>query len=204
MAMCGRWQRRWSAPGLLIAALAAAGCGPGHGMTLGRVQGKVSFKGAPLTYGTVSFVPDTSKGTDGPIATGTIQKDGSYILSTDEGGDGALVGHHKVSIVGLDPTPVNKTDEKPLPTPEESPLEFLKSRAKGAQRARAPSRKAEATAATPAPAETFVDRGGRTYRYVIPKKLGVAEESGLTVDVARGSNIINFDIAEDGTARVGK
>jgi hypothetical protein len=188
------WRWLWCAPGLLAAAL--AGCGPGHGMTLGRVQGKVTFKGEPLKYGTVSFVPDASKGNDGPIATGNIKSDGTYILSTDEGGDGALVGHHRISIVGLDPAPVNPNDQ-PMPTPEGSPLEFLKSRGKGGgQQPRARS-KAAAT-----PEDTFTDRGGRVYRYVVPKKLGVAEESGLEVDVARGSNTINFDIDESGKVRI--
>jgi hypothetical protein len=166
---------------------------------LGRVQGKVTFKGEPVKYGTVSFVPDTTKGTDGPIAMGNIKSDGTYILSTDEGGDGAVVGHHKVSIVGLDPTPVTKADENPSPTPEESPLEVMKARAKSAQQARrGPSGKAAAAAQ----GDTFTDRGGRTYRYVIPMKLGLAEESGLKVEVTRGSNTINFEIAEDGTTRI--
>jgi hypothetical protein len=173
-------------------------------MTLGRVQGKVTYKGEPLKYGTVSFVPDASKGTDGPIATGTIKEDGTYILSTDEGGDGALVGHHKVSVVGLDPTPISKDQEKAPPTPQESPLEFLKGRAKGAQQPRRAPKKAEGADATAKPGDTFTDRGGRTYRYVVPKKLGVPEESGLEVDVARGSNTINFEISEDGTARIVK
>jgi hypothetical protein len=195
------WRLQWYAPGLLAAAL--TGCGPGHGMTLGRVQGKVSFKGEPVKFGTVSFVPDASKGTDGPIATGTIKSDGTYILSTDEGGDGALVGHHKVSVVCLDPTPVTKAGDQPLPTPDAAPLEFMKNRAKALDQARrVPSRKAAAEAA--AQGDTFTDRGGRTYRYVVPKKLGVPEESGLEVDVARGSNTINFEIAEDGTVRIVK
>jgi len=164
-------------------------------MTLGRVQGKVTYKGEPLKYGTVSFVPDASKGNSGPIATGNIKEDGTYILSTDEGGDGALVGHHKISIIGLDPAPMNPND-KPMPTPEESPLEFLKTRGKGGQQPRA---KAKAAAIQE---DTFTDRGGRVYRYVVPKKLGVPEESGLEVDVARGSNTINFDIDESGNARI--
>jgi hypothetical protein len=186
-----RWL--WCAPGLLAAAL--AGCGPGHGMTLGRVQGKVTYKGEPLKYGTVSFVPDASKGNSGPIATGSIKEDGTYILSTDEGGDGALVGHHKISIIGLDPAPINPND-KPMPTPQESPLEFLRARGQGGRQPRAGG-KAAATQE-----DTFTDRGGRVYRYVIPKKLGVPEESGLEVDVARGSNTVNIDISEDGKARV--
>jgi hypothetical protein len=194
-----RWRLPWYAPGLLAAAL--VGCGPGHGMTLGRVQGKVTSKGEPVKFGTVSFVPDASKGTSGPIATGTIKSDGTYILSTDEAGDGALVGHHKISVVGLDPTPVTKDGDKPLPTPDASPLEFMKNRAKAVDQARrAPRHKAEAEA----PGDTFSDRGGRVYRYVTPKKLGVPEESGLEVDVARGSNTINIEVAEDGTARIVK
>ncbi len=194
-----RWRLPWYAPGLLAAAL--AGCGPGHGMTLGRVQGKVTYKGEPVKFGTVSFVPDASKGSDGPIATGTIKSDGTYILSTDEGGDGALVGHHKISVVGLDPTPVTKDGDKPLPTPDQAPLEFMKNRAKALdQSRRPPPRKAGAEAT----GDTFSDRGGRAYRYVTPKKLGVPEESGLEVDVASGSNTIDIEVAEDGTARIVK
>jgi hypothetical protein len=182
--------------------MALAGCGSGHGLSLGRVQGKVTYMGEPVKFGTVFFVPDVSKGTDGPSAMGIIKDDGTYILSTDSGGDGALVGHHKVGVVGLDPTPITKADAPPLPNPEEAPLEFMKAKGKLAQQAGRAPRKAAAAAA--AQGDTFTDRGGRTFRYVIPKKLGVAQESGLEVDVASGSNTINFDIAQDGTVRIGK
>jgi hypothetical protein len=195
-----QWRWCWYAPGLL--ALAVAGCGPGHGLTLGRVQGKVTYKGEPVRYGTVFFVPDLLKGTDGPSAMGIIKDDGTYTLSTDSGGDGALVGHHKVGVVGLDPTPIQKASAKPLPDPEEAPSDYMQAKGKLAQQARRAPRKAAAAVA--AQGDTFTDRGGRTYRYVIPKKLGNYEESGLEVDVARGSNTIDFDIAEDGTARIGK
>ena len=63
------------------------------------VQGRVTLNGQPLTQGTVTFVPDTSRGTEGPIATGTIQPDGTYELSTArEAGDGAVVGFHCVRV----------------------------------------------------------------------------------------------------------
>jgi hypothetical protein len=39
---------------------------------------------------------------------------------------------------------------------------------------------------------------------VIPQKLGLAEESGLEVDVSSGSNTVNIEISEDGKARVAK
>jgi hypothetical protein len=193
-------QGNWYAPGLLVI-LVIAGCGPGNGLNLGRVQGKVTYKGQPVKYGTVSFVPDAKKGTDGPIATGNITQDGSYILSTSEAGDGAIVGHHRVSVVGLDPSPVAKTDEKPQPNPEESPLEVMKARGKGLMDAQ---RGIVKKAAAKLQEDTFTDRGGRVFRYVVPKKFGLAEESGLETEVTRGSNTINIDIAEDGTARVAK
>lgn len=197
-------QRRacWCAPGILAVAVAVAlaGCGPGHGLTLGRVKGKVTYKGEALKYGTVSFVPDSNKGTDGPIAMGNITEDGTFVLSTSDAGDGAVVGHHKISVVGLDPSPVAKANEKPAPDPEESPLEVMKNRANALQKARRTPKKAAAKA----PEDTFTDRGGRVFRYVIPKKLGMAEDSGLEADVARGSNTIDIEVAEDGTARVAK
>ena len=110
-------QRRWCwyALGLLTAALALPGCGSDNGLSLGRVHGKVIYKGEPVKYGTVSFVPDPSKGTKGPIAMGTIKDDGSYVLSTSDAGDGAVVGHHKISVVGLDPTPIPGKAPAPFP-----------------------------------------------------------------------------------------
>jgi hypothetical protein len=195
-----RWRSWRYAP--VVMAVALAGCGPGNGLTLGRVQGKVTFKGEPVRYGTVSFVPDTTKGSDGPMAMGNIKDDGTYVLSTSDPGDGAVVGHHKVSVVGLDPTPVTKTEQKAAPDPEKSPLEVMKARAKGLEQARH-GLIGKAAAAKPAE-DTFTDRGGRVYRYVVPKKLGVPQESGLEVDVAGGSNSINIEIGEDGTARIGK
>jgi hypothetical protein len=184
------------APWLLTVALALSGCGSNNGLSLGRVQGKVTFKGEPIKYGTVSFVPDASKGTTGPIAMGNIKDDGSYVLSTSDAGDGAVVGHHRISVVGLDPTPI--PGEKPAPNPEESPLEVMKARAKGLHKPPVSSKGAEAKVA----GDTFTDRGGRVYRYIIPMKLGIAEESGLEVDVSSGSNSVNIEISEDGKARI--
>ena len=46
------------------------------------VKGKVTYKGQPLTKGTVRFEPDGY----GRMATGKIQPDGTYVLSHVEGG----------------------------------------------------------------------------------------------------------------------
>ena len=43
---------------------------------------------------------------------------------------------------------------------------------------------------------------GKTFRVVLPEKVGSTETSGISVEVSRGSNTLNFDIAEDGTAKI--
>lgn len=73
---------------------AALGCG-GRG-TLHPVRGHVqAADGRRATFGTVEFMADPG----GQIATGAIQPDGSFRLSTIRDGDGAVAGRHRVIIV---------------------------------------------------------------------------------------------------------
>jgi hypothetical protein len=89
---------------LLLAGL-PFGCGSGDEKTPTTlpVTGKVTYKGEPVTKGTITFQPD-----DGRPATGEIQPDGTYKLSTFADKDGAVPGHHKVMIVAntADPTKI--------------------------------------------------------------------------------------------------
>ena len=87
-------------PGALCAALAlslATGCG---GPKLAPVSGKITVAGQPATRGTVTFMPEESKGTSGKAAVGEIGPDGTYTLRTFDPGDGAIVGHHRVLVSG--------------------------------------------------------------------------------------------------------
>jgi hypothetical protein len=174
---------RWLVLGLLATLI---GCS-GNGLTLGRVTGKVMYKGEPVRFGSVMFEPDTTKGTNGPSALGNITKDGTYTMSTEQAGDGAVVGDHKVGVMGLDPDPINT---KEAPDPETDPLNYLKGKARMARPA--PSKKEE----------TFTDRGGRTFRYVTPKSLYNPGTSGIVAKVSRGTNTVNINIKEDGTAEI--
>jgi hypothetical protein len=61
-----------------------------------RVSGHVTRKGQPVTKGTVNFMPvDLAKSR---AASGEIQSDGSYTLTTQDPGDGALAGDYRVVI----------------------------------------------------------------------------------------------------------
>jgi hypothetical protein len=95
---------------LLAALLLGCGCGcgakgAGSSPTLIPVKGKVTFKGQPLTTGTVRFEPEDY----GRPATGALQSDGTFVLSTLTEGDGVVAGHHRVSIIGANATSKSKS-----------------------------------------------------------------------------------------------
>jgi hypothetical protein len=188
--------RTWSALAILVG---LAGCGPGNGLTLGRVQGKITYKGEPVRWGSVVFVPDASKGTEGPPAMALISREGTYAMATESADDGVIVGFHKVGITGFDPTPIAKPEGEEEPPDE--PLEKLAAKAQASKKARmggrGPSRKKSDVIT-----RTLVD--GKTYRVIVPEKVLEPTTSGIQVEVARGSNTMDFDIQEDGTVQIDK
>lgn len=87
--------RNWTAPMLMFAGVALitiGGCGWGE-LPMAAVEGKVLYRGEPLQFGNVIFQPQ-----EGPPAQGRIQSDGTFRLSTQHRGDGAVLGNHRVSI----------------------------------------------------------------------------------------------------------
>lgn len=96
---------------LSVCAAGLSGCGS-SGPEMGRVYGKVSFNGKPVTKGTVSFVTTSP---DGRNATGAIGEDGSYTLQTENPGDGALLGDYKVGLVSRDEVVLDYIPAKRVP-----------------------------------------------------------------------------------------
>src|SRR5262249_26962492 len=79
------------------------GCS-GDDSGLGRryqVTGKVTYKGAPVPHGTITFVPTKPPPPEGRAATGEI-KDGSYSLSTTGNQDGALPGDYNIAVIATE------------------------------------------------------------------------------------------------------
>jgi hypothetical protein len=176
---------------LLVAVLTTlSACGPGNGLNLARVSGKVTYKGEPVKNGTVFFKPDEGKGTVGPAAVGSITSNGTYIMSTESAGDGAIVGHHKVGITGVEPVATSTVEEY---DPEKDAGGYMKAKSKtAAQAARGATKKNE---------EIFTDKGGKKYRYVVPMKFSNPEESGIIVKID-GNQTVNFDIDDSGNVRI--
>ncbi len=94
---------------VLASALVAGGCsGPAHPPTA-KVHGKVTYKGEAVAAGRISFVPTTLDGGTSRPASGGIQADGSYTLSSFAEGDGVSPGDY---IVTIDPRSGVLSDEE--------------------------------------------------------------------------------------------
>jgi hypothetical protein len=189
--------RKWQGLATVAVAVVICGCGSGNGLTMGRVSGLVTYKGTPVELGEVLFVPDSNKGTSGVPSMGPIGKDGRYIMSTQESGDGVIAGYHKVGIRALDPEPVTK-DEAPQLDPETLSGRELMDAKRSLRTGKAP-RQRKSQAKSDAPTVSF---GGKTYRFLAPEKLAYPDQSGIKVQISRGSNQVSFAIEEDGTVKV--
>lgn len=81
-------------PGFLVLALVLGAAVPGCGRPgLGRVEGRVTFKGRPVPDAVVAFHPENR-----PQAAGKTDADGRFVLNTFRKGDGAFEGRCQVSI----------------------------------------------------------------------------------------------------------
>lgn len=105
-----------------------SGCG-GRKVAIEPAKGKVVCNGQPVTEGSVAFIPlGESASESGRPATGAVGPDGTFVLTTYDQFDGALVGKHRVEYVA----PEDEGEEEGEPPPEGSPEE----RARNAERLR--------------------------------------------------------------------
>src|SRR6478752_4175239 len=68
------------------------GCGDGK-PTRVPISGKVLIDGKPLTMGSIVYVPQGARPSGG-----TIDKEGRFVLTCYQHGDGAVLGAHRVSV----------------------------------------------------------------------------------------------------------
>ena len=164
---------------------------------MGRVSGVVTYKGQPVELGEVLFVPDSEKGNNGVPSMSPIGKDGTYIMSTQESGDGVIAGYHKVAIRALDAIKVGQVetpDLNPNAATSTNPMADRQKRMKSQALSLKKNR-----AKDDAPSVSF---NGNVYRFLAPEKLANPDTSGITVQISRGSNRVNFAIEEDGSVKV--
>jgi hypothetical protein len=105
----------------LIGLTACAGCGMNvkEQASLIPAKGKITYKGQPLTKGTVLFEPDGY----GREARGEIKSDGTFVLGTNALDDGVVAGHHRISISGTGSHPARELVPKKYTSLNTSKLE---------------------------------------------------------------------------------
>src|SRR3990172_901473 len=87
---------------LVLAAVVVAGCGS-DGPTTIPISGEVLYNGQPMKDGIVVYLPkDTSVARQ---ATGRIQSDGSFVLTTFKKADGAVPGDYDIVVYAYQPHP---------------------------------------------------------------------------------------------------
>jgi hypothetical protein len=183
--------RTWLGPALSAVVVTIAGCGPGNGLTMGRVSGVVTYKGEPVEHGDILFAPDLEKGNTGVPSMGGIGKDGRYVMSTQDSGDGVIAGYHRVGIRALEAVDKNAAPDSDA---DAGKVLLMQDRIKQKKAQSLARRKNRAKADAPT-----VSFNGHVYRFLGSPDLANPDKSGIRVQISRGSNRVNFDIAEDGT-----
>lgn len=87
--MCKPW---WCQFALVV--LLAVGCAQSDNPKTYPVTGKVTYRGKPVVSGMVMLTPVES----GHAATGNLEKDGSFKLTTFKKDDGAVPGKYQVAV----------------------------------------------------------------------------------------------------------
>ena len=101
--------------------IACVGCGD-SAYDVAPVRGRVLCNGKPVGSGVIAFTPvggvaGRTEGSGKP-AMANVQSDGTFVLTTYEDGDGALVGEHAVSFRKRGWLPIDQASFNALP-PEE-------------------------------------------------------------------------------------
>jgi hypothetical protein len=146
------------------------GCGTDDG--LGKrfpVSGTVTYNGAPLAKGKISFVPEDTAKAAGVGATATIEN-GEYKLSTGGGEDGARAGKYKVTVTAKEDS-VEKAKEI-----------FAKENAKGQDPGYVPGR--------------FVAAAEAKAKSLIPIGYGDIRSTNLSAEVKEGTNKLDFELSD--------
>ena len=75
-----------------------AGCGGGDQPKLVRVTGKLTFKGQPLSAGTIWFSPAATNSFRGDSPSCKLGEGGTFKMQTYPFGDGVPPGNYKVTL----------------------------------------------------------------------------------------------------------
>lgn len=98
--------RNWGIATVIACFVFQQGCGSGlKEFPTAKASGKVLCEGVPVPHARVLFEPiaNDKQANSGKAAMGEVSEDGTFVLSTYGNGDGAVVGRHRVKVLGANP-----------------------------------------------------------------------------------------------------
>jgi hypothetical protein len=155
------------------ALLIVLGCSSDDGLgSRYSVSGTVTYKGSPLAKGTIGFTPEDQalRGASGEI------NNGSYSLTTQAPGDGALPGKYKVSIASK----------------EDADVEV----AKNLLRNDLKKKGVDASQMPPIVPPEYMMKAAKNVKSLIPVKYASPNTSKLSATVEARSNTIDFTLED--------
>ena len=150
--------------------LAFLGCGDDGLDKRYPVSGTVTYKGAPLEKGTVTFLPDDAA--KGRGAVGEI-KNGSFSMTTQSPGDGAFPGTYSVTI----------TDQV---------VDMASADAATKKKAE----KAKVANPSAMPDQAAVAKAYSTAKNLVPAKYAQIATSGLKAEIKASSNTLKYELVD--------
>jgi hypothetical protein len=97
-----------------LLALLVAGCGEKPKPAEVSVRGQILYRGEPLSGGMIVFAPNAERGMNGPLATATLEPDGSFTLVASDGKP-VQPGWYRIAIAPKAGTVETPTAERPYP-----------------------------------------------------------------------------------------
>jgi hypothetical protein len=88
---------------LIAAVVVSTGCGRDGLPNMVPIRGEVVVDGQPLAQGQVVYLPKDPA--HGRQANGPIKPDGTFVLTTQKGGDGAMHGEYDIVVFGYGTNP---------------------------------------------------------------------------------------------------
>ena len=78
------------------------------------VRGQILYRGEPVSGGLVVFTPNVDRGSDGPVVTATLNADGSFTLTGDDGKPVAA-GWYRIAVAPKPGSIELPTAQRPYP-----------------------------------------------------------------------------------------
>jgi hypothetical protein len=101
---------------LLLGSIFFLGCRKITDPTSTSVTGTVTYQGIPLSGGTITFTPDTERGSRGAPLSATIQTNGKFTLLKEDGSPPPS-GYYRIAVAARAGAFPDPTPEDPYPGP---------------------------------------------------------------------------------------